>query len=189
MNEEITDIEINEPILQSEADSPIDEPVAENNSAEPTSDNEMESEESSEEISKEIEAETVEQLKETISALKEQIASLEASRVAQEKMLEQMADFAALFPAVDLDCIPESVWESAKNGTPLAAAYALYEKRMSAEKARIEKINSINSHRSAGVAGKNTAAEFFTPDDVRKMSRAEVHANFSKIKRSMEKWN
>ena len=132
---------------------------------------------------------TILQMQNTILALKEQISELKRTRDAQEKMLGELSDFTSLFPAVDIDSIPESVWESVKKGTSLAAAYALYEKRAEAERLKIEKINSINSARSAGVAGKNTANEFFTPDDVRKMSRAEVHANFSKIKNSMKKWN
>ena len=104
-------------------------------------------------------------------------------------MLGQLTDFATLFPAVDIECIPECVWETVKKGTSLAAAYALYEKRMEAERLKIEKINAINSSRAAGSAGKNTANEFFTPDDVRKMSRSEVRANFTKIKNSIKKWN
>lgn len=132
---------------------------------------------------------TIQQLQMTITTLKEQISVLERARESQEKMIAEFSDFTSLFPEVNVSCIPENVWESVKNGTSLAAAYALYEKRAEAERLKIEKINSINSARSAGVAGKNTANEFFTPDDVRKMSRAEVHANFSKIKNSMKKWN
>lgn len=131
----------------------------------------------------------IQQMQTTISSLKEQIAELEQARDTQEKMLGQLSDFASLFPAVDIDTVPESVWESVKKGTSLAAAYALYEKRMEAERVKIERINSINSLKSAGAAGKNTANEYFTPDDVKKMSRAEVRSNFSKIKKSMAKWN
>ena len=135
------------------------------------------------------ESETVAQLLDTISSLKGRISELERTRDSQEKMLGQLSDFVELFPSVNIDSIPESVWNSVKSGTSLAAAYALYEKRVAAENMRIEKINSLNSLKSAGAAGKNTAAEFFTPDDVRKMSPAEVRANFSKIKKSMTKWN
>ena len=135
------------------------------------------------------ELETVAQLQDTILSLREKISELERARDSQEKMLGQLSDFTELFPTVDIGTIPESVWNTVKAGTSLAAAYALYEKRVAVENMRIEKINSLNSLKSAGAAGKNTASEFFTPDDVRKMSQAEVHANFSKIKKSMEKWN
>ena len=132
---------------------------------------------------------TIALLQNTIVSLKDKISELELARDSQEKMLGQLSDFAELFPSVEIKSIPESVWDSVRSGTSLAAAYALYEKRVAAENMRIEKINSLNSLKSAGAAGKNTASEFFTPDDVRKMSPAEVRANFSKIKKSMTKWN
>ena len=62
------------------------------------------------------------------------------------------------------------------------------EKRKLAEQQRIAQINAKNAAKAAGVAGVYTANEYFSPDEVRKMSRSEVHANFAKIKKSMEKW-
>jgi len=171
-NESVEDIEASKDVLEETVDATTDTKTVDIES----------SDESDEQI-------TIEQMKSTIKTLREQISELERARDAQEQMLGQLGDFASLFPSVDIDSIPESVWETVKKGTSLAAAYALYEKRTEAERAKIEKINSINSLKSAGVAGKNTANEFFTPDDVRKMSHTEVHANFSKIKKSMSKWN
>ena len=134
------------------------------------------------------EEEGIEALKEEILSLKEQISALEAERETHSRMLQEVSDFSLLFPDVELNDVPESVWESVKKGTALSASYALYEKRLRAEEARIAKINASNASRSAGVAGKDTASEYFTPEDVRKMSPSEVHANYSKIKKSMSKW-
>ena len=67
-------------------------------------------------------------------------------------------------------------------------ARALATKRMVAEAKRIAEINAKNAKKSPGAAGKDTAGEYFSPEDVRRMSRAEVHANYSKIKDSMKKW-
>ncbi len=134
------------------------------------------------------EDEGIEALKEEILSLKEQISALEAERETHSRMLQEVSDFSLLFPDVELNDVPESVWESVKKGTALSASYALYEKRLEAERARIAKINASNASRSAGVAGKDTANEYFTPEDVRKMSPSEVHANYSKIKKSMSKW-
>lgn len=132
--------------------------------------------------------ESIEFLRQQISDLRSQISNLEAMRDTQTRVLEELADFRDLFPEVEINAIPESVWESVKKGTPLIASYALYEKRMEAERARISLINTKNASKSAGIAGINTASEYFSPDEVRKMSRAEVHANYSKIKESMKKW-
>ena len=132
--------------------------------------------------------ESIDSLKEVIFDLQAKISNLEAEKKAQERILEEIGDFNSLFPEVSIDEIPESIWESVKKGTSLAASYALYEKRKHAEAQRIAQINANNSAKAAGIAGVHTANEYFSPDEVRKMSRSEVHANFAKIRKSMEKW-
>ena len=134
------------------------------------------------------EAENIEALKQEIAALKAQLTELNLMKENHQRMLAEITDLHALFPDAELDMIPEEVWESVKKGSSLVASYALYEKRMRAEEERIAKINASNAKRSAGIAGKDTAGEYFTPDEVRRMSPAEVHANYSKIKASMKKW-
>ena len=136
----------------------------------------------------ELSEDNTDALKEEILFLKQQISELEAAKKEQERMLGEISDLHALFPEADLEEIPESVWESVKKGCSLPAAYALYQRRAQAEAERIAKINSKNASSSPGTAGKNTANEYFSPDEVRKMSSAEVHANYSKIKESMKKW-
>ena len=160
--EEITAIEESEPELCEEFSEPADEEATHE--------------------------ENLEALKSEIEALRAQISELEAQRATHIRILEELSDFKDLFPTVEMEDIPESVWESVKKGTPLIASYALYEKRLAAEEARIAKINAANASRSPGVAGKDVASEYFTPDEVKKMSRSEVHANYSKIKESMKKW-
>lgn len=134
------------------------------------------------------EEENIDTLKKEIESLKAQLSALEAERNTQNKLLQEVSSFKELFPDVELDDIPQSVWEQVKNGTPLNASYALYEKRLKAEEARIAKINASNALSSPGIAGKDTANEYFSPEDVRKMSPSEVHANYAKIKQSMKKW-
>lgn len=144
-----------------------------------------------EEIDGELEsaaAETVDSLLCEIAALKEQIAKLEALKQTESRILAEIGDFVALFPDVPVEELPDEVWECVRAGAPLAASYALYEKKKYAEARRIAAINAKNASRSPGAAGTDTASEYFTPDEVRRMSRAEVHANYSKIKESMKKW-
>ena len=131
---------------------------------------------------------TIDALKAEIEHLKEQIEKLEELKRAQNRILAEIGDFVSLFPEIPIEEIPDTVWESVKQGAPLAASYALYEKRMVAEAKRIAEINAKNAKKSPGAAGKDTAGEYFSPEDVRRMSRAEVHANYSKIKDSMKKW-
>ena len=152
------------------------------------SENEIPEEAFEEAAEESTESENIEALKSEIEALRSQISEFEAQRAAQARILEEIGDFRVLFPEVDMEDIPESVWENVKKGSSLIASYALYEKRIQAEEKRIAKINAKNASRSPGIAGKDLASEYFTPDEVKKMSRSEVHANYSKIKESMKKW-
>ena len=131
---------------------------------------------------------TIASLLEEISTLKEQIAKLEALKQTEARILAEIGDFVALFPDVPVEELPDEVWESVSAGAPLAASYALYERKRAAKAKRVAAINQKNASRSPGAAGTDTASEYFTPDEVRRMSRAEVHANYSKIKESMKKW-
>lgn len=131
---------------------------------------------------------TIASLLEEISTLKEQISKLEALKQTEARILAEIGDFVALFPDVPVEELPDEVWESVRAGAPLAASYALYERKRAAKAKRIAAINQKNASRSPGAAGTDTASEYFTPDEVRRMSRAEVHANYSKIKESMKKW-
>lgn len=134
------------------------------------------------------EAEAIAELRTQIDTLKAEIERLEALKKAQNRILAEIGDFVVLFPDIPIESIPDNVWESVKQGAPLAASYALYEKKMLAEAKRAAEINASNARRSPGAAGSYTASEYFSPEDVRRMSRAEVHANYSRIKESMKKW-
>ena len=85
--------------------------------------------------------------------------------------------------------IPAEVWESITNGGSLAAAYALYHRKEQLHRERVRALNSKNAELSTGKVGVDTAKEYFTPSEVRSMSRKEVHANYPKILNSMKKWN
>ncbi len=128
-------------------------------------------------------------LNEEISLLKEELEAYKTAKERQEKIAEQLNEFSALFPEIAVKSIPDEVWDTVKKGNSLTASYALYERKIQEAAKRIEKINSRNAVSSAGIAGKDLPSEYFSPEEVRKMSQSEVRANFAKIKRSMEKWN
>ena len=130
--------------------------------------------------------ESVESLKAELDRLR---AELEESRMANQKVADDIREFQNLFPSIELGSLPDEVRDSVRAGVPLAASYALYEKRLEAERERIEAINRRNAQRSSGAAGKNTPKEFFSPEEVRAMSQSEVRENYRKIIDSMKKWN
>ena len=126
----------------------------------------------------------LEQLRNELNALRKSLTERDAffSRLGAE-----CEEFSSLFPKTALSEIPDSVWEDVRRGLPLAAAYALAERRH----ARTEEIaamsNLENKLRSAGAVS-GTGEEYFSPAEVRMMSRDEVRTNYSKIMNSMRKW-
>ena len=131
---------------------------------------------------------TVAELNERIASLTKELEAYKQAKERQDRISEQLNEFSELFPNIAPSALPAEVWESVKNGNTLAAAYAVYEKRTTEAARRIEQINAKNAGNSAGAAGKNSSEEFFSADEVRKMSPAQVRANFAKIRRSMETW-
>ena len=131
---------------------------------------------------------TVAELNEKIASLTKELEAYKQAKERQDRISEQLNEFSELFPNIAPSAVPAEVWESVKNGNTLAAAYAVYEKRTTEAARRIEQINAKNAGNSAGAAGKNSSEEFFSADEVRKMSPAQVRANFAKIRRSMETW-
>ena len=132
---------------------------------------------------------SIDELNETIKGLKAELEAYKIAAAREEAIANQINEFAELFPDVSIKSIPDDVWDNVKKGNSLAAAYSVYERRITEAARRIELINAKNAEKAAGIAGKSLPQEFFSADDVRKMSPSEVRANYAKIRRSMEKWN
>ena len=132
------------------------------------------------------EPDELETLRSEVKVLK---AQLEGERALYGRMSAECAEFAELYPDVSLKSLPDSIWESVKNGVPIAAAYALHERRSSLERTKAELINNANSRSSSGSLDSPPAEDYFSPAEVRAMSAAEVRANYSTIIRSMSKWH
>lgn len=96
----------------------------------------------------------------------------------------ELLEFGALYPDVKVSELPREVRESE---LPLAAAYALYEKKNGCLAERAAEINRRNAERSAG--GLASFPEiFYSPEEVRRMSQKEVRDNYEGILRSMKRW-
>lgn len=128
-----------------------------------------------------------------LDSLREEIAILKealAKKTAEADMIRgQLGEFSKLFPDIAPEDIPEEVWKETANTGSLAAAYSLYHRRAELKRERIHALNKRNAALSTGKVGVDSAKEYFTPSEVRAMSRGEVHANYSKILNSMKKWN
>lgn len=132
---------------------------------------------------------SIEELNEKIASLTKELEAYKSAEAERSHIAKQLDEFSELFPEIAVRSIPNEVWDSVKEGNSLAAAYSVYERRITEAARRIELINEKNAKQAAGAAGRNVTSEFFSADDVRKMSPSEVRANYAKIRRSMEKWN
>ena len=147
------------------------------------------------EIAPEVTAEPMEEPVETqgfdpMEMLRCELAELKSLIVGQKQTAAEPAvgeDFRALYPDVTEEDIPDAVWEAARGGLPLEAAYALHERREALRKSAADKVNRRNA---AGAWGRTeTEADgFLSPDEVREMSPTEVRANYARIMASMKHW-
>ena len=128
-----------------------------------------------------------------LSRLRKEVEDLQAALSKKESerqnTLAELAEFHRLFPDVTLSALPDGIWESVHQGVPLSAAYALYEKKQRTARQDAEQINRRNAALSAGVAGKHTPGEYYSPDEVRAMSQKQVHDNYRTIMESMKHWH
>ena len=176
---------ISEPVEKIEEEI-ADESISEAADEQTTEENLPEAEEE-----ESIETESVE--KDELASLREELcrlrAELEERKNSLERLGKEISEFSELFPNEPLTALPDSGWESVRGGIPLAAAYALYRRKT---ELRIEKANATNrknNEMSTGAIGRDTTENFYTPDEVRAMSRSEIKKNYSKILDSMKKWN
>lgn len=127
----------------------------------------------------------LEQVRRELSQLREAIAEKNAfwNRIGND-----YAEFQSLFPGTSLDSISDTTWEDVRRGIPLAAAYALAEKRRLCLEAEAQKSNAENQKKAFGpIAGGEN--DYFSSREVRAMSQDEVRANYHKIMKSMQKWH
>ena len=132
-------------------------------------------------------------LKAELESLRSQVGELtsllEKKQEEADRIATQIGDFYALFPSTSIETLPEEVWDDVKSGNSLAASYAIYQRKLALKAEQARKVNEKNAKLSAGKAGCDNASEYFTPSEVRAMSQEQVRANYSKIIRSMQKWN
>ena len=116
-------------------------------------------------------------------------AELEGISSKRSEFISEIKEFTSIFGAESVSKIPEEVWESMNRGVPLAAAYALYEKKAIQRAELTEIVNKKNASMSAGAINNAIAPGFFSPTEVRAMSAKEVKKNYNRIIESMKKWN
>ena len=129
---------------------------------------------------------------EQLRQLRDELKQLRAEMAQRDALLSRMGaeceEFHTLYPQTPISSLPDNVWADVKQGVPLAAAYALAERRRAYTEALADSTNRQNQKCSSGALS-STENEYFSPAEVRSMTQAEVRTNYQKIMRSMQKWN
>lgn len=126
-----------------------------------------------------------EQLERELAELKQQIAARDAR---EARIKQEYDEFRALYPEVVLSDLPDTVFTSVEHGIPLAAAYALEERKKHLLTKKANASNDENRRLSSGSVN-GTENLYFSPDEVRAMSREEIKHNYNRIIESMKSWH
>ncbi len=105
-----------------------------------------------------------------------------------ENIRNEAKRFKELFPDVNPQDIPDSVWDAVAEGIPLLYAYALYTVTEKLDSDYAGKVNNENSSRAAIKAGDGETEPSFTKEQVEAMSPKEISRNYKGILKSIAKW-
>ncbi len=124
------------------------------------------------------------------AARAEKAARRESERQAERDnaLSAEIKRFCTVFPGVDAESIPESVWADVERGIPLAYAYALFAAENSGGNAYAEEVNERNSKYAVPAFVEGADEGEISMDEVDGMSASAVKKNFPRILRSISKW-
>jgi len=123
--------------------------------------------------------------------MQREIADLRAELARRDAEAGEAALLEELYPGIRKEDIPTSVFEEAQaRAIPLAAAFAIHDRRCAAARARAESVNEQNRCRSAGRVGQSASSTcHFTLEEIRAMTPAQVKRNYKQIIKSLTKQN
>lgn len=152
----------------------------------------VKAEEEQREIQKLLEANIPEEYAKEMLENKKFREQYEAEKRAQSEQaarLKDYEDFVKAYP--DVKEIPEEVWALVNEGKSLTDAYVIHENRLLKEQLQnLKKVQRGESTTTGSLSGSpDTGEAYYTPEQVRAMSRDDVANNYSKIVESMKKWN
>ena len=121
----------------------------------------------------------------------------ESAAQKQTRAQEGLKEFREKYPDVNVQELfaDEDFLKFGKNALEMVSLAGVYEAYLpiKTERDRIQKAAAMAANSSVAVGSVTSAtpaadSEFFTPEQVRKMSKEEIHENYEKIRKSQEKW-
>lgn len=120
---------------------------------------------------------------------REELEAFRLEKRIKENLEAEFKKLVEIFPEFNADDVPDEVFEKCEDGRGLAAEYALWyitEEKKKGEQKKKEEENSKSAPPNVKEASEPT---YFTPEQVKNMSKAEIRKNYKAIMDSMEKWN
>ena len=148
--------------------------------------------EKSADTEKEVENKSTDELsflREEVKRLKDQLSERENLDRANSRMRAELAEFYECFPDAELDEIPDEIWQRVKKGASLSAEYSLFQRKAELSRKKAGERNEKNRKMSTGSLGSGDGERYYSPAEVKKMSPAQVKANYDDIIESMRHWN
>lgn len=130
-----------------------------------------------------------EELRSKINSLRKELDELQRSKEEFLKAETEKNELLSLFPNANVDSLPDGVVKEMEKGLPMAAAYAVYERKQYIRSKEIDTHNDSTKKSGFGKIRTESTVEFFSPSEVRAMSKSEVKKNYKRIIQSMKSWN
>ncbi|MBE6689596.1 MAG: hypothetical protein E7588_10060 [Ruminococcaceae bacterium] len=121
---------------------------------------------------------------------KEELEMLRLENQQKEHVSRELDRLWEVFPDIKIEDMPDEVWELVEKGETLLGAYCItLTKKAIEERAATEK-NAENSLKTPpAVKNSGDTKQYFTRDEVSKMTRDQVRKNYDRIVDSMKHWN
>ena len=131
----------------------------------------------------------LELLRAEVQRLRTELYEREELDRVNSRMKNEMAEFEEYFPETDIASVPDEIWEKVKGGASLASSFALYQRKIEMEAQRTSDFNKRTRKMSAGSLASDEGEKYYSPSEVKKMSPAQVRANYDDIIESMRHWH
>lgn len=128
-------------------------------------------------------------LRAEVEELRAMLREREELDAVNARMRSELEEFYEYFPSVDPRSVPDEVWTKVKNGDSLAATYSLFERKRAREEQKAFEHNQKMRKMSSGALESRGAENYFSPDEVRKMTPSQVKSHYDDIVESMRHWN
>ena len=119
-----------------------------------------------------------------------ELEMLKSEKEQKDKISKELDRLWEMFPDVTLEDTPDELWSLVENGETLLGAYCILLAKANMEKEKAQQKDLENASKTLpAVKNAGGSNEYFTREQVAKMTRDQVRKNYDKIVSSMKHWN